>query len=724
MIPNESVYGAKDTWVDTYTADSTIFKNAKRPQWQTLYEGVINNKIRTKELIDKSIGYVGLGPESPYSKMITINPDNSIVKNNLNVVDFFYGYNWGTYNYCFRVNKYNTESWNVDTLDIYENTNCNKSVITQFDPKYLLWIIRVCVASNEHPIGNGDLANYYLYDYANDPAKQSQFPYLITAYMCASYEQSTPQNPNRFFDLTSTTTHPLTLCLNIKHEIQNHSKFITYNDCNSPTPWNDRGDFILLRGTSNNTGSSIYDGYNAVYVLGDENYIKWQYGNFNYAEPYSENVKNEIIKAAACFCNYFIADVRPTSPYNALNVPLTDDSVYLGYPDDKGISHGQWTRGTDNEDNPVWDWEDTTDSDYDYSKAVDPNTYEHETPLPNITNLYATPYNVYYDGSGNTLKNIVASIASLDPTFYSLMFIGQEPLSNIIGARRVFMKPPIHGNTTTIKLGAYDTEIASDVLIEEVKRIEIGSKLIYPIYDNFMDYEPYTTISLYVPYCGSLKLPTSIFMGHYCKLTINANTRTGDLDCIVFVDNIEFATLKGCCAFDMAVSGLAMSEYAQRERQIQYAIEDNSMQMLSSTFGHVAGATISGSFGNTGGVAMQAGMAAIDLERAFVQNSRLKFELNHIAPNSLLIQKSSANVSPLNVLQPFIFIERPVFEQGYNEEKYAKTVGHTCYRLGNLSEFKGLTICADARLDGLTCTLKEQEMILAALQEGVILDES
>ena len=97
--------------------------------------------------------------------------------------------------------------------------------------------------------------------------------------------------------------------------------------------------------------------------------------------------------------------------------------------------------------------------------------------------------------------------------------------------------------------------------------------------------------------------------------------------------------------------------------------------------------------------------------------------MEHIAPDVLLIQKASSNVAPLNVAYPYIFIERPIYEDGFNEKIYSKTVGHQCYKVDNLQNFKGLTVCADAKLDGLGCTLTEINMILAALQEGVILDE-
>jgi hypothetical protein len=42
--------------------------------------------------------------------------------------------------------------------------------------------------------------------------------------------------------------------------------------------------------------------------------------------------------------------------------------------------------------------------------------------------------------------------------------------------------------------------------------IPLGSMFIRPRYNSFLDYEPYTTIRLYIPYIGTIELAPSIYM--------------------------------------------------------------------------------------------------------------------------------------------------------------------------------------------------------------------
>ena len=134
---------------------------------------------------------------------------------------------------------------------------------------------------------------------------------------------------------------------------------------------------------------------------------------------------------------------------------------------------------------------------------------------------------------------------------------------------------------------------------------------------------------------------------------------------------------------------------------------------------------LSASMENIGGVVTQGAMAANSIVSYLYQSEVLTYRQEHIAPEQLLIQKADSSVAALNVLTPYIFIERPVFEDGFDDTAkvaYSKTVGHACYRVGNLSDFHGLTVCDSVTLDGISCTLDEKLKIIALLKGGVILD--
>jgi hypothetical protein len=321
----------------------------------------------------------------------------------------------------------------------------------------------------------------------------------------------------------------------------------------------------------------------------------------------------------------------------------------------------------------------------------------------------------------------VSEVAGLGTMSWESFFIGQEPLSNIISVKRIFMSsPPTTQDVFPIQMGSYTFEhVSSKMLVGEWSREYLPTVPIWRRYENFMDYEPYTTISLYIPYCGVVKLPCQVFMGHNCNITINRNNRTGLIEAVVMVDNIEFCSLKGDASMNMAVSGLAMAEYITKQKEIQIQKDSLFFNAFNSLMGYAAGATISASMENIGGVVTQGAMAANSIVSYLYQSEVLTYRQEHIAPEQLLIQKADSSVAALNVLTPFIFIERPVFEDGFNDtakEKYSKTVGHACYRVGDLSDFHGLTVCDSITLDGISCTLDEKLKIIALLKGGVILD--
>lgn len=748
MAINENVYGSPNTWIDCFTNDSTIFKGAKRPSWQTLYDGVVADKIATQNLIDQSIGYIALGAESPYSDLITVFPDQTINHSTRNKTDFFYGYNSGSYNYCFRGSRYNIDSWNVSTLDIYENTNCNKSIIVSMDLKYLLWVVRVCVASTEHPIGVGDLANYYLYDYANDPAKQAQFPYLITAYMCAAYEQNTPENPNRYFDLSTVTTHPITLCLNCVHPIASHDDFITYNDCNSTTPWLDRGDNILLRGSSNNTGSSIFDGYNSVYVLGDENYIKWQYGNFNYAEPYTEDVKNEIIKAAACFCNFFIGDTAPTSPYTITNVPLNDQSVYLGFPDEDFISHGEFTRGADNEQNPLWEWETTRDSEYDYT--YEPPIYDNtQFGTGFISSAFTKFYALDLIGVGQLSNKLFTFLENRDPdipidVFLPDNFLSTNPLDLVVSLKKMPFSIPgiIAMSSDTVSIGKMTTTINCKSTTGAVLSIlNFGQTRVPSHYQDFRDYEPYTTYELIVPFCGSIKLNAAEVVGKTMILKMAVDPFTGDCTCYILVEGKIIESLSGNCAIDLPIAGEqsatltnaianartnvynAKLSSKQMTQSAQYSIFSTLGNSALSMFGSGKSMTKLTNYTGVGSALLSAGGTAVNAihgaENAGVEIGKAEYDLSHTV---IPIKSIGGQSGVTNLLQPMtadLLIERCVMLE-YDPEVYAQTTGFACLLNGTVSDFSGLTV-GNIVLDGVSCSLTEKELIKKAFATGVYL---
>lgn len=740
MIPNRDVYGARNTWLSLDS--TTILKGAYCPSWRYLSDGLTADKIELKKPLDKSIGYVGLGEESPFSDIIAVAPDQTLTHIKHNVTNFFYAVEWGDYPYFFPKDKVNSMSWSVDTLDIYENGNANKCPIVAFDVKQLLWVIRVCVASNTNPIGYNDIANYYLYDYANDAAKQAQFPYLMCAYMVAAYNDG-GNVPNRFFDLTSATSHPLTVCINeVKHVdyMGGSVDYIAYNDTNPVTPWYDRGDCVLLRGTSNNTGSSIFYGQNVVYVLGNEDNIVWYSGNFAYIEQWSDDVKNEIIKAAACFCNFFIGDIAPTSPYNITTVPLNDDSVYLGFPDADGISHGEYTRGADNETNPVWSWSDTSENEYDFT-IVDETQY-NDTSTMNTQTLetFNTMYAITATTAHKLAKVLSDAMASrpsgVNADDWALdTFLTTNPLDCIVSLKKFPCGLPYAGvGLEEIYFGSYSHpsikgfKTAPPYKVFTFTFSRENNNFIRPVFgDSFLDYEPYTTASLYIPFCGTIDISVSTFQNHTMTVELAIDFITGACTAYVKRDGVFVTSAQGTCAVDVAVSGI---QGATLDSQIFHATQTMraaQSQDIHAKFGLLT-STIKGASNLSSG-SLSAGVGALDglgsgLQRAdmaTLNRENAEYELTHIQTPLKQVSGASSLLSQLCEYCCRLLIYRPIIAPDYNADVYGSTVGFATLDTDYIKNFEGFTVAASVDLNGVNCTAEEKAELLSLFANGVYL---
>lgn len=80
--------------------------------------------------------------------------------------------------------------------------------------------------------------------------------------------------------------------------------------------------------------------------------------HYYYKIPYSDDTYNKVMSIAALFGCFF----TPTNKYT-FDYDMLDNDLYLPVLDNNGVTHGQYTRGTDNASNPlynlnsIFDWQ-------------------------------------------------------------------------------------------------------------------------------------------------------------------------------------------------------------------------------------------------------------------------------------------------------------------------------------------------------------------------------
>lgn len=91
------------------------------------------------------------------------------------------------------------------------------------------------------------------------------------------------------------------------------------------------------------------------------------------------------------------------------------------------------------------------------------------------------------------------------------------------------------GGQENIKVGMIEREgLVTTLSGNTPPLIHVGDKLISSRYKSFVDYSPYTQLSLYLPYHGFLDLDINIFMGNYVRVYATYDVISGTIQYFIY----------------------------------------------------------------------------------------------------------------------------------------------------------------------------------------------
>ena len=253
-----------------------------------------------------------------------------------------------------------------------------------------------------------------------------------------------------------------------------------------------------------------------------------------------------------------------------------------------------------------------------------------------------------------------------------------DPFSAIVGIQAIpYISPQ---NESNVIIGTLDTNIVANKVSIYYVTIDLGSINVTEYWQNFLDYQPYTRLKLFLPYIGIVDLPTDLFMNNSVSVKYRIDIISGA--CVAIVSNSEniICTFTGNCSTKIPLSN-----------------NDHS-NAIGNTLVGIAGYAATG---NT--------VAAVANTASIVVGSKERIQIS----GSL----STAHGILIND-KPFLMIERPDTEI---PENYAGLKGYTSNISMKLSETSGFTKISDIKLDGLSCTDAEKEELLNMMQNGIYL---
>lgn len=451
-----------------------------------------------------------------------------------------------------------------------------------------------------------------------------------------------------------------------------------------------------------------------VYDLGDYfNTYPYYYANLGYTDLWKKTyfaIDSSVYTGYVPIFDYSIENVhklfsRMGTYYTfswtlAKQVNLNQKGIYCGIISDDGKITGKYSEGAENAKQVQTTWDTLTDwqnNNFNGIENTDPNNYTDKIDLNTPTLSNVNVFNRSFAVTSNTVRQLADFLWNADETKFNeivkgLALMGENPMNGIIDLRLFPFNVALKNSATEaepIVIGRTNTGVSGIKLTENVNSlIDLGECTFFTKFKNFLDYEPYTTAQLYIPYIGVVPVSTAEFMGHKISAKMLVDYTTGAGTAIVFKDDIPFIYRNGVVGVSIPMTGTDSASYA------------------STVIGNVVNG------------AMGIASAAVTDSMSGLVNSANQMYSGFATP--VQYQNASASSPSVATWQPqkcYFIIDRPILNVPDN---YGRTVGYACEQTGKLSDFKGFTVVSNPEIS-FKCTEAEKTMLSQLLTAGVFI---
>ena len=314
--------------------------------------------------------------------------------------------------------------------------------------------------------------------------------------------------------------------------------------------------------------------------------------------------------------------------------------------------------------------------------------------IPDLPSISAADlgFITMYNPSAAQLKSLSDFMWSgaFDLATYKKLF--SDPMQSIIGLAIVPVQPSVAG-AKNVMFGTIDSGITMNYLSTNYVQLDCGSVSVDKYVGCFMDNDPYTKISIYLPFIGIRQLSADDCIGRSLHVVYNIDVLTGACACFVEVSGRGVLySYNGSCITNVPLTAVNFSGAIQ-----------NAVSAIGSALGIAAG--------------MATGAAPVTA----MSIAGLATSAANTAVNSKPTVQRSGNLGGsagiLSILTPYVIIERPRMSV---PDKVQKFVGQTSNITMYLGDCNGFTMCEYVHLDNLNATSEEIVEIESMLRSGVI----
>ena len=451
-----------------------------------------------------------------------------------------------------------------------------------------------------------------------------------------------------------------------------------------------------------------------------------------YEIPYSESVYKRLMEIAALFGCPF----TPTSTLT-FSTSFTDSDLCLPIIDDNGITHGEYTRGTDNTNNPFINLDSVRDKDYKPDGEVDPNTYNNTTGFNSLSGgASATQRYVLNDSNVRQLLSdlwtITHTIAGVDydKFDYKILdsFLVTDPINSIVSLKRFPFDIPhtFSPAKTNVNLGKNQGTAQGYLTYNVFNSIQFSGIDIYPKFGrSFLDFAPYTEYELYVPFCGTIKLNAGEILDRTLSVRMSIDLITGVCVAYIMADSLCIETLTGSVSSDMQISGV---DAATADGAIQNAVINHISARTNKEVADFSPMSLSGLMSSVTNPFKVSG----SITEANTALTKADYDITHI--NTPIHSMGSAGglsswIQEFNCRLIIYYPEGEAIDSsgGVSQTSpkladltsYAHTTGFACVMNGQVSNYHGLTVGNIDTSSIVGASEEERNMIKTLFSQGV-----
>lgn len=224
-------------------------------------------------------------------------------------------------------------------------------------------------------------------------------------------------------------------------------------------------------------------------------------------------------------------------------------------------------------------------------------------------------------------------------------------------------------------------------------------------YGSALDYNPYTDIKIYLPFCGEYKLDPNDIVNKNVQIHYAVDILTGACSGEILSEGSVRYTFTGNMAFTIPLQNTSF---------------DNLFTSLMSATSMLTMPTATESVSRSTPLLNQSTEQVIRADW-LAQNRKgnaINSVMDNVKPTVTRTGNLNANNGWLGPTKPYFIISRPIQDL---PENYNKFFGYPSNIYSKLSDLTGYTEVSDIHLEGLTATVEEIKEIEAFLNGGIIL---